>query len=596
MSQEKTKAKVLDISLFSRVISLTKPYKSKFYICVVLSVILAPITMLRPILTGEAINRFIYLKNYQGLIYVSATIIFLLIIEFVLRYYFTYKTEWLGLSIIKDLRVTIFKHISKLQMSFFDKTPIGTATTRTINDLESINEVFGQGSISILADLILIVSVFFYMLFYNWKLGLASLSTLPLFLYATYVFKEGIKSSFQIVRTEVARLNAFLQEHITGVKIIQLFNAYQREFKKFEGINKSHMKANIDSIWYYSVFFPTVEILSTFSVSLMIGTGTFLLLYGKLSLANAGDLATYILLINMLYRPLRMLADKFNTLQMGMVASERVFQVLDTKEFISDTGTIQVKKLKGTVSFDHVSFSYIENIPVLNDISFSIEAGKTLAIVGATGSGKTSTIGIISRFYEYNGGKVLIDDIPIRDYSLASLRGNMAVVLQDVFLFKGSIYENITLGDSSISLEKVIEASKLLGLHDFIMTLPANYLYEVKERGVTLSVGQRQLISFIRALVSDPSILILDEATSSVDTNSEILIQQAIEKLIKGRTSIVIAHRLSTIKHADKILLFDAGKITEQGSHKELMALNGHYKKLYDIQYKSIDVLDTINS
>jgi ABC-type multidrug transport system fused ATPase/permease subunit len=455
--------------------------------------------------------------------------------------------------------------------------------------LESINEVFGQGSISILADLILIVSVMAYMLIYNWKLGLASMTTLPFFVYATYRFKEGIKVSFQKVRAEVARINAFLQEHITGVKIIQLFNAYDREYKKFDTINQSHLKANIDSIWHYAVFFPIVEILSTISVSFMIGTGAFLLLYGKIGLAQAGDLATYIMLINMLYRPLRMLADKFNTLQMGMVASERVFHIMDTQEFIKDDGKIIATKLQGKVSFKNVSFEYIENVPVLKNISFEIEAGKTLAIVGATGSGKTSTIGIISRFYEYNSGEVLIDDKNIRDYTLASLRGNMAVVLQDVFLFKGSIYENITLGDTSISLEKVKEVSQLLGLHDFIMTLPGNYMYEVKERGVTLSVGQRQLISFVRALVSDPSILILDEATSSVDTHSEILIQSAIEKMIKGRTAIIIAHRLSTIKHADKILVFEQGNIIEQGSHQDLMLHSGNYKNLYEMQFGSLE-------
>ena len=589
MSQEKTKAKVLDISLFSRVLSLTKPYKSTFYFCIALSIILAPITMLRPILTGKAINSFIYYKNFEGLLIISLIIVGLLIIEFILRYFFTYRTEWLGLSIIKDMRVNIFRHISHLRLSFFDKTPIGTATTRTINDLESINEVFGQGSISILADLILIVSVMAYMLIYNWKLGLASMTTLPFFVYATYRFKEGIKVSFQKVRAEVARINAFLQEHITGVKIIQLFNAYDREYKKFDTINQSHLKANIDSIWHYAVFFPIVEILSTISVSFMIGTGAFLLLYGKIDLAHAGDLATYIMLINMLYRPLRMLADKFNTLQMGMVASERVFHIMDTQEFIKDNGKIIATKLQGKVSFKNVSFEYIENVSVLKNISFEIEAGKTLAIVGATGSGKTSTIGIISRFYEYNSGEVLIDDKNIRDYTLASLRGNMAVVLQDVFLFKGSIYENITLGDTSISLEKVKEVSQLLGLHDFIMTLPGTYMYEVKERGVTLSVGQRQLISFVRALVSDPSILILDEATSSVDTHSEILIQSAIEKMIKGRTAIIIAHRLSTIKHADKILVFEQGNIIEQGSHQDLMLHSGNYKNLYEMQFGSLE-------
>lgn len=585
MQESKTIAGILDLSLFARILRLTKPYSATFYFCLLLSVLLAPVTMLRPILIGKAINVFVLQKDVNGLYILSAVILGLLILEFIFRYLFTYRTEWMGLQIIKELRRTVYNHISNMRMSFFDKTPIGTATTRTINDLESINDVFGQGSVSILADILLIAGVFLYMLIYNWKLGLASIITLPMFIYATYVFKEGIKKSFQKVRSEVARLNAFLQEHISGVKIIQLFNAHQREFAKFESINRSYMNANIDSIWYYSVFFPMVDILSTFSVAFMIGVGAFLLLNQQMDLSHAGDLAAYILLINMLYRPLRMLADKFNTMQMGMVAAERVFQLLDTNEFVEDKGVHAPTSLKGHIQFNNVSFEYVEGNPVLNHISFEIEAGKTLAIVGATGSGKTSTISILSRFYEFNKGDVQIDGVSIRDYSIQNLRSHMAVVLQDVFLFKGSIYENITLGDSNISKEQVENAATLLGVHDFISSLPGGYMYEVKERGVTLSVGQRQLISFVRALVSNPSILILDEATSSVDTHSEILIQQAIEKLIKNRTSIIIAHRLSTIKHADKILVFDKGQIIEQGSHNTLLKQNGNYARLYEMQY-----------
>jgi ATP-binding cassette subfamily B protein len=488
--------------------------------------------------------------------------------------------------VIKDLRVKIYHHIINLRLRFFDKTPIGTATTRTINDMESINEIFAQGSISIVADMLMIVVIVAIMIFYDWKLAIASLSTLPLFIYATYRFKENIKVAFQKVRTEVARLNAFLQEHISGVKIIQLFNANEREFQKFTHINESHMQAHIDSIWHYAVFFPIVEILSTISVSCMIGVGSFLMINGALDInKDAGNLTMFILLINMLYRPLRMLADKFNTLQMGMVAGERVFEIIDKQDHIPNDGTVVPETLLGEVAFKNVCFSYNDATPVLKDISFTIPAGKALALVGATGSGKTSTLAILSRFYEFSSGDVFIDQIKIQDYDLFSLRRKMAVVLQDVFLFKGSIYENITMGDATITLDQVIYASKLLGLHDFIMTLPDGYMYEVKERGATLSVGQRQLISFVRALVIHPSILILDEATSSVDSESEILIQRAIDTLVKGRTSIIVAHRLSTIKHADKILVFDQGKIIESGNHQELLAQNGHYKKLYEMQF-----------
>ena len=506
--------------------------------------------------------------------------------ETIVRYFFTYQTEWLGQTVIKNLRVKIYHHIINLRLRFFDQTPIGTATTRTISDMESINEIFAQGSISILADLLMIIVIIIIMFFYQWKLALASLSTLPLFVYATYQFKENIKKAFQRVRAEVARLNAFLQEHISGVKIIQLFNASDREYDKFTAINKSQMQAHIDSIRHYAIFFPIVEILSTISVSCMIGIGSFLFINGTLDLnKDAGMLTMFILLINMLYRPLRMLADKFNTLQMGMVASERVFNIIDKKDYIDNTGIYSPEALAGKLTFKNVHFEYVSQTPILKNVSFEINAGEVLALVGATGSGKTSTLAIISRFYEYQSGEVRIDDVNIRDYELNALRRKMALVLQDVFLFKGTIYENITMGDKSITLEDVKYASTLLGLHNFIMTLPGDYLYEVKERGITLSVGQRQLISFVRALVINPSILILDEATSSVDSESEVLIQEAIDKLVKGRTSIIVAHRLSTIKHADKILVFSQGEVIESGTHHQLIEKNGAYKKLYEMQY-----------
>lgn len=562
------------------------PFKKIFYLCIALSIILAFIAPLRPILISYAINHYIFNHQIDGLLFISIVLIALLLVETIVRYFFTYQTEWLGQTVIKNLRVKIYHHIINLRLRFFDQTPIGTATTRTISDMESINEIFAQGSISILADLLMIIVIIIIMFFYQWKLALASLSTLPLFVYATYQFKENIKKAFQRVRAEVARLNAFLQEHISGIKIIQLFNASDREYNKFTAINKSQMQAHIDSIRHYAIFFPIVEILSTISVSCMIGIGSFLFINGTLDLnKDAGMLTMFILLINMLYRPLRMLADKFNTLQMGMVASERVFNIIDKKDYIDNTGIYSPEALAGKLTFKNVHFEYVSQTPILKNVSFEINAGEVLALVGATGSGKTSTLAIISRFYEYQSGEVRIDDVNIRDYELNALRRKMALVLQDVFLFKGTIYENITMGDKSITLEDVKYASTLLGLHNFIMTLPGDYLYEVKERGITLSVGQRQLISFVRALVINPSILILDEATSSVDSESEVLIQEAIDKLVKGRTSIIVAHRLSTIKHADKILVLSQGEVIESGTHHQLIEKNGAYKKLYEMQY-----------
>ena len=584
-SENKTD-KLVDYHLLKRIFLLAMPFKKIFYHCIVLSIILAFIAPLRPILISYAINHYIFNHQIDGLLFISIVLIALLLVETIVRYFFTYQTEWLGQTVIKNLRVKIYHHIINLRLRFFDQTPIGTATTRTISDMESINEIFAQGSISILADLLMIIVIIIIMFFYQWKLALASLSTLPLFVYATYQFKENIKKAFQRVRAEVARLNAFLQEHISGVKIIQLFNASDREYDKFTAINKSQMQAHIDSIRHYAIFFPIVEILSTISVSCMIGIGSFLFINGTLDLnKDAGMLTMFILLINMLYRPLRMLADKFNTLQMGMVASERVFNIIDKKDYIDNTGIYCPEALAGKLTFKNVHFEYVSQTPILKNVSFEINAGEVLALVGATGSGKTSTLAIISRFYEYQSGEVRIDDVNIRDYELNALRRKMALVLQDVFLFKGTIYENITMGDKSITLEDVKYASTLLGLHNFIMTLPGDYLYEVKERGITLSVGQRQLISFVRALVINPSILILDEATSSVDSESEVLIQEAIDKLVKGRTSIIVAHRLSTIKHADKILVFSQGEVIESGTHHQLIEKNGAYKKLYEMQY-----------
>ena len=580
---------IFDIKLLRRVISLSKPYKRQLYFALILSLIIAALSPVRPKLIGFTIDTYIAGHKVDMLYYMTIGLLLLILLEFALRYMFTYRMEWLGQSVIRDLRINVFKHVSNLQMKYFDTTPIGTSTTRTINDVETINEIFAQGIISIASDILMIIVIIGVMFYSDWKLSLASLSTLPFFIFATYKFKENIKSSFQTVRTQVARINAFLQEHISGMKVIQIFHAEEKEFKKFTVINAEHRDAHIQSIWHYSVFFPIVEILVSLSVSIMVGLGAFLMLNGSMPL-ETGPIVTFILLINMLYRPLRMLADKFNTLQMGLVASERVFTLLDRQEFIQNTGTQKPAAIQGNIMFEHVFFEYKENEPVLKDLNINVKAGETLAIVGATGSGKTSTISILNRLYEIKSGKILIDGIDIKDIELEYLRSKISVVLQDVFLFRGTIWENISLGRLDVNREKAIEAAKLVGAHDFIMKLPNGYDHEVRERGSTLSAGQRQLISFVRALVANPSILILDEATASVDTESEQLIQKAIETLVKGRTSIIIAHRLSTIRHANTILVLDKGEMKEQGSHEELMQQKGIYHKLYELQFKEKEV------
>ncbi|MFN3940168.1 MAG: ABC transporter ATP-binding protein, partial [Chitinophagales bacterium] len=468
-------------------------------------------------------------------------------------------------------------------LSYFDKTPVGTSTTRTINDLETINSVFTEGIIQIIADLLTIIFVLAFMFYSNWQLTLVSLISFPLIIYATYIFKEGIKSTFQSVRTQVAMLNAFLQERITGMRVVQIFNAEQQEYEKFKKINDAHRRANIRSVWYYSVFFPVVEIITALAMALMVWYGAHNVIKGT---ASIGEITAFILYLNMLFRPLRMLADKFNTLQMGFVASERVFAILDMHDRIEDDGTVQAEHLKGKIFFQHVWFAYKDEQYVLKNIHLEIQPGETIAIVGATGAGKSSIINILNRFYPIQKGRILIDDVPIENYTLDSLRRQIGMVQQDVFLFFGSIYENITLHNLHITKEQVVEAAKMLGAHSFIMKMPGGYDYNVMERGATLSLGQRQLISFVRALVFNPHILILDEATSSVDVETEQIIQNAVENLISQRTSIVIAHRLSTIQRADKIVVIDKGEIIEMGTHDALLAANGHYRLLYNMQFK----------
>ena len=509
-----------------------------------------------------------------------------LILTGVLQYTFIYLTNLLGHRVIKDLRVSVFQKITNLRLSYFDKTPIGNLTTRSINDIETIKTVFSEGLITIIADLLSIVVVVSVMFYTSPRLTLICLLTIPLIVVATWIFKQKVKVSYQKVRAQIARLNAFLQERISGMSVVQIFNAEDQERDRFKSINREYTKANLDSILYYAVFFPVVEIIAAIALGMMVWWGARNVVSGSVSM---GSLIAFPVYVNMLFRPMRWLADKFNTLQMGMVAAERVFNILDSDEMTEETQTpVQLElDLYGEVEFDHVHFSYDGENDVLKDVSFHIPAGKTLAIVGSTGSGKSTIINLMNRFYEIRSGHIRIDGHDIRDYKLGQLRDKLAIVLQDVFLFSGTVWDNISLRNVEISKEEMLEASKVIGAHPFIEALPGGYDFKVAERGGNLSMGQRQLISFVRALVYDPEILILDEATSSIDTETEGIIQYAIEKLIEKRTSIIIAHRLSTIRHADRILVLDKGKVAEIGTHDELLKHeSGKYRKLYDMQFR----------
>jgi len=580
MPEEKKRKKLLDLSVLRRVFAFTKPYKKKLYISIVLSILLAVVSPLRPFLIQYTVNVFIKDRNTYWLILITVIQIGILLIETSMRFYFAFLTSWLGQTVVKDLRVKVYKKVLSFNLSQFDKTPIGTLTTRTINDIESINDIFSDGLIPIISDLLSIISILLFMFFVDWRLTLICLAPFPILIVATYFFKESVNKSFIKVRNAVAALNAFVQEHITGMSVVQAFAVEDKEFKKFKEINKQHRNANIRAILAYSVFFPVVEIVLAFSTGLLVW-------WGANNGFNAGVIIAFIMYLNLLFRPLRVIADKFNVLQMGMVASERVFKVLDNTDVTPETyDGIQQMKLCGKVEFEKVWFSYIDEEYVLKNIAFLIKPGETLAIVGHTGSGKTSIISLINRLYHINKGTIRIDDRNIENYDIEFLRSRVAVVLQDVFLFGGSVYDNVTLRNHAITKQQVEEAAKMIGVHEFIMQLPGGYDYNVMERGATLSLGQRQLLSFIRALLFDPSILILDEATSSIDSESELLIQHAIDTLINGRTSIVIAHRLSTIRKASKIMVLDKGEIKEMGTHLELLGLKGHYYKLHKMQFE----------
>ena len=584
------------MALLKRVFTFAAPYKKKFYGSVLLSVVLAIMAPVRPLLIQVTINDGLknntaaHFINGPGGFIIEITIIqlVLLFIETACRFYFTFTTASLGQAVVKDLRTTTYNKIVHLNLSQFDKTPIGTLTTRTINDIESVNDIFSDGLIPIIADLLSIISILFYMFWVDVKLTLVCLAAFPLLIIATYIFKEVVNKSFIVVRNAVAALNAFVQEHITGMALVQAFAAEKREQEKFNTINKQHRNANIRSIFAYSVFFPIVELVSALSIGLLVwwaakeSVGMTMLEKQNI----AGVITSFILCLNLLFRPLRVMADKFNVLQMGVIASERVFKILDNEDIMPNKGSYHPANMPGQIEFKNVSFAYIQDRYVLKNVSFDIEAGKTLAIVGNTGSGKTTIISLINRLYQVQKGEIAIDGKNIEAYDLDFLRSKIGIVLQDVFLFSGSVLDNVTLRNKDISREEVIRAAKLIGLHDFIEQLPGAYDYNVMERGATLSLGQRQLLSFVRALLYDPAVLILDEATSSIDSESEGLIQNAIDKLIAGRTSIVIAHRLSTIRKAHKILVLDHGEVKEIGSHNELMEKKGHYYQLHKMQFQ----------
>lgn len=564
-----------------RLFAYTGPYRGKFFTLVLTIMLGAGLSPLQPLLIQYTIDHPIAEGNYTLLAWCLAAMVGLLILNAIISFYNTYAAGWLGQYIIRDIRLELYEKIIHLRLKFFDDTPIGRLVTRTISDIETLAEVFSSGFAAIAGDilqLVLIISVMFYT---DWRLSLISLSTVPLMMMATYVFKEKVKSSFQVVRNAVANLNSFVQEHITGMSVVQIFNAEKHEMEKFDQINREHRDANIKSILYYSIYFPVAEVIAALGTGLVVWYGARQIIDQEVTF---GTVTAFIMFINQFFRPIRMIADRVNTLQMGIVSTERIFAVLDSKEYTSNQGNV-VKALQGEVQFDHVWFGYNPDQVILKDISFHVKPGETIAFVGATGAGKSSVINLLSRFYDIQKGRILLDSLPVESYELSALRKQIGVVLQDVFLFSNSIAYNISLGDPEITREQMIESAKLVGVHDFIMQLPGGYDYQVMERGSTLSVGQRQLISFVRAMVQNPKIIVLDEATSSVDSETEEMIQAAIEKLMKGRTAIVIAHRLSTIQHAHQIVVLDKGQILEVGNHETLIQKQGAYYHLHQMQF-----------
>lgn len=584
-----TKENIFDTTLFKRLFVYTKPYKRVFYGVLLSVLIIGGLSIATPKLLQIAIDDNIKALQAEGFLFLVVLMIGLLLLQTVFQFFFQYYAAWLGQNIVQDVRVLLFNHMLSFKMKYYDNSSVGTLITRAVTDMERIADIFGQGLFMILRDLMVMLVISVFMLYTNFKLSLIVFVTMPIVLYATKIFQRYMKKAFEEVRSEVSNLNSFVQERVTGMKILQLFTREETEYKHFKAINERHKKGWLKTIWYNSIFFPIADFLAGITSGLVVYFGGLMVFAGDA--ATSGELFMFIMMIPQLFRPLRQIADKFNTLQMGMVAAKRVFKVIDTTSQIDDTGTIEAANFKGAIAFKNVRFSYVDNEEVLKGISLDVKAGETVAIVGSTGAGKSTIINLLNRFYEINSGEISIDNVDIKTVTLASLRSQIAVVLQDVFLFADTIMANITLNHPDITEEHVIQAAKDIGIHDFISSLPNGYHYNVKERGAMLSSGQRQLISFLRAYVTNPSILILDEATSSVDSYSEQLIQNATDKITKGRTSIVIAHRLATIQKADKIIVMDAGNIVEQGTHNELLKKeNGYYRNLYEVQFLKADV------
>ena len=582
----KTQGKIFDFKLFKKLMGFVSPYKASYYLVMFFAVCLSSFSILTPYLLKITVDDYITEKDYDGMLILLVLMLVTLILEVCFQFLFVFFANFLGQRVIKDLRVSLFDKVINFKMSYFDNSAIGRLVTRVVNDIETISSIFSQGLFMIIADFIKMFLVIVIMLLVNWKLSLIVFSVLPVILYATRLFQKSMKVAFEEVRREVANLNSFVQERISGMKIVQIFHRESLEYKTFVGINDKHKKAWLKTVWFNSIFFPIAEISTSITIGLLVWYGGLNVISGDG--VTLGIIFLFIQMSQMLFRPLRQIADKFNSLQMGMVSTSRIFEILETSSSISDLGNLSPQNLKGSISFNDVWFSYVPNEEVLRGINLKVNAGEKIAIVGPTGAGKSSIINLLSRFYEFQSGQIKIDNIPIKEFKLNSLRKNICTVSQDVFLFAASIYDNITLFNSSIKIEEVIDAAKAIGVHDFISKLPEGYYYNVKERGVMLSSGQRQLIAFLRAYIANPAILVLDEATSSIDSDSEELIQKATAKITEGKTSIIIAHRLETIRKADRIIVMDQGEILEEGSHEELMKIkSGKYSQLFNVQFSN---------
>ena len=582
----KTQGKIFDFNLFKKLMGFVSPYKASYYLVMFFAVCLSSFSILTPYLLKITVDDYITEKDYDGMLILLGLTLVTLILEVCFQFLFVFFANFLGQRVIKDLRVSLFDKVINFKMSYFDNSAIGRLVTRVVNDIETISSIFSQGLFMIIADFIKMFLVIVIMLLVNWKLSLIVFSVLPIILYATRLFQKSMKVAFEEVRREVANLNSFVQERISGMKIVQIFHRESLEYKTFVGINDKHKKAWLKTVWFNSIFFPIAEISTSITIGLLVWYGGLNVISGDG--VTLGIIFLFIQMSQMLFRPLRQIADKFNSLQMGMVSTSRIFEILETSSSISDLGNLSPQNLKGSISFNDIWFSYVPNEEVLRGINLKVNAGEKIAIVGPTGAGKSSIINLLSRFYEFQSGQIKIDNIPIKEFKLNSLRKNICTVSQDVFLFAASIYDNITLFNSSIKIEEVIDAAKAIGVHDFISKLPEGYYYNVKERGVMLSSGQRQLIAFLRAYIANPAILVLDEATSSIDSDSEELIQKATAKITEGKTSIIIARRLETIRKADRIIVMDQGEILEEGSHEELMKIkSGKYSQLFNVQFST---------